>query len=181
MAKLVSKTYSEALFELAVENEKTREYLEEVEGLLQVIRTTPEFDVFMKHPKITKDEKVRFVQSVLTDKADKEILGFIVTIIEKDRYGEIEKILTSFINQIKEYLSIGTAYVTSAIPLQEDEKTDVKNKLLGTTKYNTIDCHFEVDKDIIGGLIIKMGDTVVDSSIRTKLSHMERDLLSIQI
>ena len=53
--------------------------------------------------------------------------------------------------------------------------------LFRSTKYKTIECIYDVDKDLIGGMVIRMGDRVVDSSIRTKLSKLERELMAIQL
>ncbi len=181
MAKLVSKTYGDALFELAVEENKTGLFLEEVSAVLQVLEENKEFDRFMNHPKIPKEEKLQVVENVFKDKISKELLGFLVTIIEKDRYTEITSILVYVIDRIKEYSNIGTAYVTTAIPLQDKERTDVENRLLATTKYEKIECHYTVDESLIGGMVIRMGDRVVDSSIRTKLEKLERELLAIQL
>ncbi|MEE1257608.1 MAG: ATP synthase F1 subunit delta [Lachnospiraceae bacterium] len=181
MAKLVSKTYGEALFELAVEENKTGLYLEEVANLLKVIQENQDFGQFMNHPKIPKEEKLTVMENIFRDKMDKELLGFLVTIVEKDRYSEIEEILKYVIDSIKEYRNIGVAYVTTAIPLQENQKKDVENKLLSTTKYETLECHYKVDEGLIGGMVIRMGDRVVDSSIRTKLESLERELLAIQL
>lgn len=181
MAKLISKTYGEALFELAVEEDKTGLFLEEVKGLLEVINDNPEFSRFMNHPKISKEEKISFVETVFGGKIDRQLLGFIVTIVEKDRYSEIEGILNYVVDSIKEYNSIGTAYVTTAISLNEKEVNEVRNRLLETTKYKEVECHFDVDASLIGGMVIKMGDRVVDSSIKTKLEKLQRELLAIQI
>lgn len=181
MAKLISKTYGEALFELAVEENKTGLFLEEVSGLLTVIRENQEFGQFMNHPKIPREEKITVIENTFRDRIDKELLGFLVTIVEKDRYSEIEEILRYVIDSIKEYLKIGVAYVTTAIPLQENEKKDIEAKLLATTKYKTLECHYKVDEVLIGGMLIRMGDRVVDSSIRTKLESLERELMAIQL
>lgn len=181
MAKLVSKTYAQALFELAVEEDKTSAFLEEAVGLLEVIRTNVEFGQFMNHPKIQKEDKLEVVQNVFRDKISKEMLGFLVTIIEKDRYVEIEGILEDFIASVKEYNNIGTAYVTTAIAINDQEKQDIESRLLATTRYKTIECIYDVDKSLIGGMVIKMGDRVVDSSIRTKLDKLQRELLAIQL
>ena len=135
----------------------------------------------MNHPKIPKEEKLTVMENIFRDRMDKELLGFLVTIVEKDRYAQIEEILEYVIDSIKEYLKIGVAYVTTAIPLQENEKKDIEAKLLATTRYETLECHYKVDKTLIGGMIIRMGDRVVDSSIRTKLGSLERELMAIQI
>ena len=181
MAKLVSKTYAQALFELAVEEDKTSAFLEEAVGLLGIIRTNVESGQFMNHPKIQKEDKLEVVQNVFRDQISREMLGFLVTIVEKDRYGEIEAILQDFIASIKEYNNIGTAYVTTAIAINDQEKQDIESRLLATTRYRTIECIYDVDQSLIGGMVIKMGDRVVDSSIRTKLDKLQRELLAIQL
>ena len=181
MAKLVSKTYAQALFELAVEENKTAPFMEEAAGLLEVIRTNVEFGQFMNHPKIQKEDKIEVVKNVFENQISKELVGFLVTIVEKDRYTEIEGILGEFIALVKEYNNIGTAYVTTAIALENKEKQDIESRLLATTKYETIECIYHVDESLIGGMVIKMGDRVVDSSIRTKLDKLQRELLAIQL
>ena len=181
MAKLVSKTYAQALFELAVEEGKTTAFLEESVALLEVLRSNAEFGQFMNHPKIQKEDKLEVVQNVFRDQISREMLGFLVTIVEKDRYGEIEAILQDFIASIKEYNNIGTAYVTTAIAINDQEKQDIESRLLATTRYRTIECIYDVDQSLIGGMVIKMGDRVVDSSIRTKLDKLQRELLAIQL
>ncbi|MDE6221884.1 MAG: ATP synthase F1 subunit delta [Lachnospiraceae bacterium] len=181
MAKLVSKTYAQALFELAVEEDKTSAFLEEAAGLLEVLRTNAEFGQFMNHPKIQKEDKLAVVQNVFRDKISREMLGFLVTIVEKDRYTEIEAILEDFVASVKEYNNIGTAYVTTAIAISDQEKQDIESRLLATTRYKTIECIYDVDNSLIGGMVIQMGDRVVDSSIRTKLDKLQRELLAIQL
>jgi F-type H+-transporting ATPase subunit delta len=102
-------------------------------------------------------------------------------IVEKDHYNEMGEVFEYFINQVKEYRNIGTAYVTSASELNEAQKTAVEKRLLETTKYVQFEMHFEVDPALIGGMVIRIGDRVVDSSIRTKLYSLTRDLTRITI
>ena len=156
-------------------------FLEEAAELLEVLRTNVEFGQFMNHPKIPKEDKVQVVKNVFQDKITKEMLGFLVTVVEKDRYTEIESILGEVISLIKEYNNIGTAYVTTAIAINEQEKQDIESRLLATTRYKTIECIYQVDSSLIGGMVIKIGDRVVDSSIRTKLDKLQRELFAIQL
>jgi F-type H+-transporting ATPase subunit delta len=181
MAKLVSQTYATALFELAVEEKTASKFMDEAAGFLTIIRTNVEFGRFMNHPKIPKEDKIKVFKNVFETNLSKEFVGFIITIIEKDRYSDIEAILTEFIAKVKEYNNIGTAYVETAVALSDKEKKDIETRLLATTKYKTIDCNYSVDEGLIGGMVIKMGDRVVDSSIRTKLEKLERQLLAIQL
>ena len=67
MAKLISKTYGEALFELAVEENKTSLFLEEVKGLLAILRENKDLGQFMNHPKIPKEEKIQVIENIFKD------------------------------------------------------------------------------------------------------------------
>ena len=181
MAKLISKTYGGALFELAVEENKTGLFLEEVGELLKVIEQNQDFGQFMNHPKIPKEEKIAVMESIFRDRIDKELLGFLVTIVEKDRYSEIEEILKYVVDSIKEYRKIGVAYVTSAVELSDSQKKDVEKRLLDTTQYEVFDMNYTIDESIVGGMIIRIGDRVVDSTIKSKIEAMSRELLKIQL
>lgn len=181
MAKLISKTYADALFELAVEENETAAMKEEAQALLAILAENEEFHKFMNHPKIPREEKKAALEHIFDGRINKELLGFLLTIVDKGRYGKVEEILATFIAKVKEYDHIGTAYVTSAVELAPQEKADIEKRLLDTTDYQEIECCYEVDTTLIGGMIIRMGDRVVDSSIRTKLANLERELMALQI
>ena len=72
MAKLVSKTYGEALFELAVEEGKEEEFLQEIESLKEILDANPDFGKLMNHPKILKEEKLKVVEEVFKGHISKE-------------------------------------------------------------------------------------------------------------
>ena len=112
---------------------------------------------------------------------DKELLGFLSLIITKDRYDEIDNILQYFIDEVKELKGIGVAYVTTAEALREEQKEQIVAKLLSTTKYEQMEMHYAQDKSLIGGMVIRIGDRIVDSSIKTKLEDLQKQLMKIQL
>lgn len=181
MAKLISKTYGEALFELALEEHKTDAFLEEIIQLQQIFQDNPEFRELMNHPKITKEEKLQIAEKVFKGKISDELTGFLELIITKDRYRELDAIFAYFVRQVKEEKGIGIAYVTTAVPLKEEQKKQVEERLLETTRYQKMEMHFQEDKALIGGMIVRIGDRVVDSSIQTKLQKLQRQLMKIQL
>lgn len=181
MAKLISKTYGDALFELAVEENKIDVLLEEIEQLQNVLKQNEDFGRLMNHPKIIKEEKIQVAKNVFEGRISKELLGFLTIIISKDRYKEIDEILSYFIAEVKKYKGIGIATVTTAVPLKEDQCKKIEQKLLDTTEYKSMEMHYETDTALIGGMVIRIGDRVVDSSISTKLKELQRDLLKVQV
>ena len=181
MAKLVDKTYGDALFELALEKGQTDAYLEECQGILTVLKENDELMKLFTHPKISKEEKEKVVENVFKGRVSDDITGFLVLILKKDRQTLIPEILEYFVDRVKEYKKIGVAYVTTAVPLDEAMKKSVVEKLTATTDYVAFEMNYNVDKNIIGGMIIRIGDRVVDSSIRSKIESMAKELYDVRI
>ncbi|MBD5463744.1 MAG: F0F1 ATP synthase subunit delta [Lachnospiraceae bacterium] len=181
MAKLVGATYGEALFELAVEEKKEDEFLEEITQLKTLLIENPDFGRLMNHPKVLKEEKLKVLEEVFENRISKELLGFLYLVVSKDRYGEIDAILDYFIDEVKALKGIGIAYVTTAFHLSEAKKKEIEGKLLTTTSFKKMEMHYQVDEDLIGGMVIRIGDRVVDSSVKSKLFELQRELLKTQI
>lgn len=181
MAKLISKTYGEAIFELAVSENRVDALTEEIQTVLQVLEDNPEFSEIMKHPKIIKEEKLQIIETVFKGRVSDELTGFIRLIVEKDRYSQVGEIMQYFLDEVKRLKGIGVAYVTSALPLRDEQRKQVEAKLLETTSFREMEMHYQEDQALIGGMVIRIGDRVADSSIRTKLSHLEQQLLKIQL
>ena len=181
MAKLISKTYGEALFELAVEENKIDSFVEEIQAVKEALAENPKFDELFSHPKITKEEKTELVENVFKGRISDELTGFFKLLVEKDRYKEKDNILKFFLDKVKEMKGIGVAYVTTPVLLKDEQKKQIEQKLLDTTQYKQMEMHYAQDEALIGGMVIRIGDRVVDSSISTKLNDLERQLLKIQL
>ena len=183
MAKLVSKTYGEALYEIAMESGVGRagELLEEIHCVNELLTANPQFDELMKHPGIPKQDKLQIVSNVFKGRISDELTGLFEVVVSKERYGDLPAIFAYFTERVKEQLKIGVAYVTTAVELSRQQQRDVEVKLLETSGYEKMEMHYEVDASIIGGMIIRINDRVVDSSVRTKLDGLKKQLLQIQL
>ena len=169
------------MFELAVEENKVDDMLSEIGQLKEILDTNDEFEKLMTHPKINKEEKLKVVTEVFKGRISDELLGFITIIVTKDRYQEIDDILDYFLTEVKKYKGIGVATVTTAVPLKDEQCKKIEQKLLDTTDYKSMEMHYKEDAALIGGMVIRIGDRVVDSSISTKLSELQKELLRVQI
>ncbi|MBO5325516.1 MAG: F0F1 ATP synthase subunit delta [Lachnospiraceae bacterium] len=181
MAKLVSGTYGEALFDFAKEKNTVSSMLEEVSGLQMVLKENKELSVLMNNPKVSKEERESIVKEVFGGRICDDLLNFLILLVQKGRYAYVEEILAYFTDRVKEAEGIGTAYVTTAVELTPAKKDEVHKKLLATTSYREIEIIYQVDPSLIGGMTVRINDRVIDSSIKTKLEKMERSLLTIQL
>ena len=71
--------------------------------------------------------------------------------------------------------------MSSAVELRDEQKAEIEKKLIDTTDYDSFEMTYVVDESLIGGLVIRIGDRVADSSIRTQLENLARDLRSIKL
>lgn len=189
MAKLVSNTYGQALFDIAMENRsdadkipaRVDELLAEVQQVSEILQKNEGFDKLMMHPGIPKQEKLALLEKVFRGRVSDELAGLMEIVIRKERYSELQEIFRYFIDKVKELKGIGVAHITSAVALTEAQKTATVAKILETTSYQSIESDFQVDQSLIGGMVIRINDRVVDSSVRTKLSDLKRQLLQIQL
>ena len=93
MAKLVSKTYGDALFELALEENKIDSLQEEVIVVLDVLAENQDLGKLMNHPKIAKEEKVALVENIFKGRVSMELSGLMHMLTEKGRFTEIDDVL----------------------------------------------------------------------------------------
>lgn len=108
-------------------------------------------------------------------------MGLLVLMVSKDRQKDIVATLKVFEDKVLEYKKIGTAYVTTAKPLSQELKDKLLDKLLKTTDYVSFNMVYNVDESLIAGMVIRIGDRVIDSSIRHKLDELEKELRKIQL
>ncbi len=181
MAKSAITTYGEALFQIACESSSCIEMLEEVKELKNVVIANPELKELMLNPRFSKEEHLEILGQVFKGKIDDRLFSFLELITVKGRYGYLDEILDYFILRVKEYLHIGQAKVTSAIAIDDEMKQRIKDKLLATTDYKEIEIDYETDPSLIGGMVIRIKDRIVDNSVKTKLENITRDLHKIQI
>ncbi len=181
MAKIVSKVYGDALFELALEKQSVTALYEEAEALRKIFRDNGELMQLLTHPKISKEEKEAAVKAIFDGRVSDDMAGFLVLVVDKGRADELDAVLGYFLSVVKEYKKIGVVDVAFAVELTDAQKEKLCEKLLATTDYATLEVNYRVDAALIGGLVVRIGDRVVDSSIRTKLSQMEKQLQRIQL
>lgn len=181
MAKLVAKVYGDALFELALEKDQMDSLFEESQVMLTILNENKELKRLMNHPGIAKKEKHQIMNEILKGRVSDELKGFMELITVKNRYSDLTAILEYFIEKVKEHKKIGLAYVTCALELSDEQKEALVQKLITMTHYEQIDVIYTVDKALIGGLVIRIKDQIIDSSIQTKLKVMSKNLTQLQL
>lgn len=154
---------------------------EEVKALKAIWRENPALSELLDNPKIVKEEKITIIKNIFAGRVSDDLMGFLAVIVDKGRQKDILSICEYFIDTVKEYKKIGVAYVTSAVELKDEQKAQLVKKLLATTTYVGFEMNYEVNPALIGGMIIRIGDRVVDSSVKTQIYELRRSLMKLQL
>ncbi len=177
MAKQVRTAYGTALFAAACDSGRLTLVREQAEICAAAISDNPEFIKILCHPEVSIEEKEGMVSAVFGEHVDPLITGTVAALLDKGHGKDIGSVLSYFIDRALEEEGIGVASVVSAIELNPEQKERIKQKLLGTTEYTSMRISFEVDRSLIGGMVIRLKDRVVDSSLKTQLSRMKSSLM----
>ena len=204
MARLINKVYGDALFDYAVANNIVEKTYEESKDILDVLVSSKDLRSFLSDPVIPKDKKKEAIKNLFINELWKEnsilskvisifksanikkgdntkIFNFLNIIIDKGRVAELTSILEYFTDKVREYKGVGCAYVESAYELDDNQKAALEKKLIDTTTYNSFDIYYKVDETLISGLKIKIKDRLVDSTLKTKIEDISKNLRGIRV
>ena len=179
MARLISKTYSNALFKLALETNKIDEIFDDVSVVLSTLSDGELINVIL-HPQINYNEKVSIIENTYAGKICDEVVGLLVTVIRKNRENELINILRFFIQEVEDYKGIATAKVTSAEELTEKQLSDIERNLAKSFN-KKINLLTSVDKSLIGGMVVNICGVVIDGSVRTSINEMKQNLFAVGV
>jgi F-type H+-transporting ATPase subunit delta len=172
---VVAKRYAKAMFELAQEQGKTAETESQLQALVEAVSNDAEIRAFLAAPGISTDEKMKVLQSAFEGKASDIVLNTLRLWIERGRHGEIDALLDAYRQVAGRALGRADALVTSAQPLSEETKQQLAaqfGKLIG----KSVRIENVVDASLIGGLTVRIGDTLYDGSLRGKLDRLSKHL-----
>lgn len=181
MAKLVSSVYGDALFDLVLEEGRVDAAAEEIRAVREVFLHNEELFTLLNHPEILREEKIALVEKAFGGRVSDEVLGFLCVIITKERHNAMLPIFDHFLRRVKRHEGIGEAVVISAVPLSGEQKAAVRQRLLETSRYRELEIDYQEDPALLGGMVIRMDDRVVDSSLKTQIDTLRRELSEIAI
>lgn len=175
--KKAARRYANALLELADERDEVESILEDIEFIHNTLEGSRELVVFLKSPVINFDEKTKALNTLFFDDLEETTKLFIKLLARKERIKLLDQIVEAFIERYKEYAGIITVNVFAARPLNDSQHKALHNELEEVTQ-KTVDMDITVDEDLKGGLAIRIGDTVIDGTVKHKLEELEESMLA---
>ena len=172
-----SERYSLALYELSNESNLLPKIEEQCLSILDLINSSEDFKNLLKNPITKKDDLFRIITSISENyKFETLLKNFLNFLIQKRRFFFLEKILLSFIEICSKKRGELKAELKSAKELSDDEINKITEEL--TKNFSSkIKLNYKYDKSLIGGLVLQVGSTMVDTSIKNKLQQIENRMI----
>lgn len=172
MVDKVSRVYAVAFFEIATEEEKVLSVLELLDDMKKLYETNDEFKEFMRNPIIKKEQKLDMIKKVCfeAEEIEQEIILYLV---KKNRLAEIANIAYDYRELYYTSENILGVEGSFSIELTEEQKEKLIKKLEKLTN-KKINFEQKIDPTLIGGGVLRIGDKVLDGSIRTQLAQLAK-------
>lgn len=164
-----AQNYAEALFESGPDFEA------DLNTILEVIKTSADFVNIISNPAIDLNVKYSILDEIFKGKLNDKVLQFLKILTEKNRLGEFGEIRDSYLEKVHEANNIKLVEITSAIELNDDLKNRITNKLSEKLNKKVVP-GWKIDSDIISGLVFKIGDNIIDTSLKNKVESIGKNI-----
>ena len=167
-----SKNYAGALAQIAKSNSMSFDEIKNDLNIAEsIINSSSELKDVLENITISTDVKSEIVEDVFKNQINSKIINFLKIITDKNKFNDLAEIKAEFEKLYNEEKNIKTVDVTSAIQLSDEQKNRVIEKLQNKLNKQII-ANWQIDENIIGGLIIKVDDDVINSSLKNKLEKI---------
>ena len=176
----IAEKYAGALFDLAVEEDNLETILAEFDELTTLVQENKELSQMLGHPGLDYHQKKEILTEVFSEKISTTLFNFLKLLIDKKREVYLTQIYQQFKKLVDEKQNKLIVEVTSPIELPTKHKTKLKDKLQGALD-KKIELDVEINPDLIGGLVLKIGDKIIDGSIKNYLQEVELNLQTLEV
>ena len=171
----IARNYAEALFEVAGHSGQAEHYADLIDAVAAAVETIPKVKAVLMSPRVPKSEKAKFLGAALKE-TPREFVLWLQAVVKRGRQGILREIAVEYLALVDQQLNRVRASVTLARKPDEKLKRMIEDNLTRQLDKQVIAAYL-VDPEILGGAIIRVGDRVLDGSVRRRMTKLRRQLL----
>ncbi len=167
----LAREYGDGLYLLAEEENISREVLEQLLALKSLFHEQPDFVKLLGNMSLSKQERVKILDSVLRDQIHPYLLNFLKILCERCALNEYEGCLAAFKTLYNQAHGIVEATVTTAVPLDDEQRARMTEKLAGMTDKLVV-LNEKIDESLLGGVLLEMNGQRYDNTLKNRLKSI---------
>ena len=175
MASSLTKRYGKAILDIAKEKNNTNIWIDNFSNSKEIMNDDDLYS-FLSSPQVPNSEKYKSIDTLFKG-YEKLFINFLKLLINKGHINYFERVMNEFFDQNQTSEGKVSAIVTSFVKLTVSQKDEITKKICDVFKVDDVEISENLDKSILGGYIIKVGDTIIDCSTKNKLNGLENHLL----
>lgn len=173
---LIAQRYAQSLVEIVKDGKLNYERISaDLNTIQNTLNQSKDLDAFLINPLMSQEDKKEILSKIFSGEIESLMLNFLKVLIDKNRFETFKEIVESYNKILDTINKISRINVVSAVELSENSKNKLKEKLEYKLQ-KTVTLDWEIDPKIIAGLVIKMGDNVIDTSLKHKLEDLSKSI-----
>jgi F-type H+-transporting ATPase subunit delta len=177
VSQILARIYAEALIDAAQATVGLGRVVDDLKAVKQIATGDRYVWAFFSSPRVEPEAKKRVLREIFEGKISRPVMGLLHVLIDKQRGPLLDNVIAEFeryrdIRENRQHV-----YVTSPAPLLDEQREELTRRLAAVTGKN-IELHEKIDPRVLGGLIVKVGDKVVDGTLKRRLEKLRRELVA---
>lgn len=173
---VVGDRYAESLFDLAKEENKVTQYLDDIKLVGEVLDSDPQIVQFFNHVLIENDKKIQLLDQSFKGNVDQYVLNFLKLLVQSRRIRYIDDIVKSYINLSNQYLGIEEGVIYTPYELTDQQIQDIE-KAISQKENKKVTLKVSIDPSLLGGIKVQIANHIYDGTIKNKVEMLKKELL----
>ena len=173
---VVGDRYAESLFDLAKEENKVTQYLDDIKLVGEVLDSDPQIVQFFNHVLIENDKKIQLLDQSFKGNVDQYVLNFLKLLVQSRRIRYIGDIVKSYINLSNQYLGIEEGMIYTPYELTDQQIQDIE-KAISQKENKKVTLKVSIDPSLLGGIKVQIANRIYDGTIKNKVEMLKKELL----
>lgn len=173
---VVGDRYAESLFDLAKEENKVTQYLDDIKLVGEVLDSDPQIVQFFNHVLIENDKKIQLLDQSFKGNVDQYVLNFLKLLVQSRRICYIDDIVKSYINLSNQYLGIEEGMIYTPYELTDQQIQDIE-KAISQKENKKVTLKVSIDPSLLGGIKVQIANRIYDGTIKNKVEMLKKELL----
>ena len=173
---VIGDRYAESLFDLAKEENKVTQYLDDIKLVGEVLGSDPQIVQFFNHVLIENEKKIQLLDQSFKGNVDQYVLNFLKLLVQSRRIRYIDDIVKSYIKLSNQYLGIEEGMIYTPYELTDQQIQDIE-KAISQKENKKVTLKVSIDPSLLGGIKVQIANRIYDGTIKNKVEMLKKELL----